>query len=119
MRCPPVDELLELGQRRALGDQPEIEAHLADCAICSPLLATIVDQGAAAKPAPWGALAGQTLGPYRLEAQIGKGGMGAVYRGWDERLRRSVAVKVIPIHGPHSSELARRVEIEARASVAI
>jgi hypothetical protein len=119
MRCPPVDELLELGQRRALGDQPEVEAHLADCAMCSTLLATIVDQSAAAKPAPWGALAGQTLGPYRLEAQIGKGGMGAVYRGWDERLRRSVAVKVIPIHGPHSSELARRVEIEARASAAI
>src|SRR5690242_10697446 len=119
MRCPAVDDLIELGQRRGLGEELQIEAHLADCATCSAWVATVVDQSTAVSPAPWGALAGQALGPYRLDAQIGKGGMGAVYRAWDERLRRNIAVKVIPVHGAHASEIARRVEIEARASAAI
>ncbi len=43
-------------------------------------------------------LIGQFLGPYRIDALIGRGGMGAVYRAFreDDQFRKEVAIKVIP-----------------------
>ena len=39
---------------------------------------------------------GTRLGPYEIAAQIGVGGMGEVYRARDTKLKREVAVKVLP-----------------------
>ncbi len=56
-----------------------------------------------------GLLAGRTLGGrYLIEAVVGRGGMGAVYRGVDERLSRPVAVKVIGASTTARAEHARR-----------
>jgi eukaryotic-like serine/threonine-protein kinase len=40
--------------------------------------------------------AGTRLGPYEVAAQIGEGGMGQVYRATDTKLKRQVAIKVLP-----------------------
>lgn len=65
-----------------------------------------------------GLLAGRVLGDrYRIEAVIGRGGMGVVYRARDLRLDREVAVKVMvaPSHDPASrAALRSRFHREAR-----
>src|SRR6202040_785735 len=40
--------------------------------------------------------AGDRLGPYEILASIGAGGMGEVYRAKDTKLKRDVAIKVLP-----------------------
>ena len=40
-------------------------------------------------------MTGQVLGHYRLDAPLGAGGMGTVYRAYDTRLERIVAIKLL------------------------
>jgi Tol biopolymer transport system component/tRNA A-37 threonylcarbamoyl transferase component Bud32 len=58
--------------------------------------------------------AGTKLGPYEIQAPIGAGGMGEVYRAKDTRLGRDVAVKVLPAQLSSSPELRQRLEREAK-----
>jgi len=60
--------------------------------------------------------AGTKLGPYAIAAPIGAGGMGEVYRARDERLKRDVAVKVLPAELAADAERRSRFEREARAA---
>jgi len=59
---------------------------------------------------------GTQLGPYRIAAQIGAGGMGEVYRAVDSRLGREVAIKVLSRNLANDSDALRRFEQEARAA---
>ena len=63
--------------------------------------------------------AGTTLGPYEIQAPIGAGGMGEVYKARDTRLDRSVAIKVLPEHVAADPDLKQRFEREARAAAAL
>ena len=38
---------------------------------------------------------GTTIDRYSIESPLGRGGMGQVYRAWDARLRRTIALKVL------------------------
>src|SRR6516162_9808183 len=56
---------------------------------------------------------GTQLGSYELTALLGKGGMGEVYRARDLKLKREVAIKVLPEEWSQDPERLRRFQREA------
>ena len=62
---------------------------------------------------------GDKLGPYEILAPIGAGGMGEVFRAADTRLRRTVAIKILPHDKVADPERRRRFLQEARAASAL
>jgi len=60
--------------------------------------------------------AGTKLGHYEVLALLGAGGMGEVYRARDEKLKRTVAIKVLPASLTQDAERMRRFEQEAQAA---
>lgn len=64
---------------------------------------------------PTADLIGRTLGRYRIEELLGRGGMAWVYRAWDQDLERTVAVKVItPQEALEMAQSMDRFHREAR-----
>lgn len=114
-----------------------MDSHIADCARCqSNLLAlggtqkddprltpTLAATSETAPSAPSYAptlLPGSTLGRYRIESVIGAGGMGVVYRAFDHKLGRAIALKVVrPADDGSSSDARARLIREARAMAKI
>ncbi len=62
---------------------------------------------------------GTKLGRYEIRSKIGAGGMGEVYRAEDTRLRRNVALKVLPAELASNKNRMRRFEQEAQAAAAL
>lgn len=65
-------------------------------------------------------LIGSQLGPYSVDSFIARGGMGEVYRARDTRLKRDVALKILPdsfAGDPHTLKdpERRKAELEARS----
>jgi predicted Ser/Thr protein kinase len=59
--------------------------------------------------------AGSKLGPYKILAPIGEGGMGEVYRARDTKLKREVAIKVLP--DPFAGDPGRMLRFQREAEV--
>ncbi|HWM89328.1 MAG TPA: protein kinase [Thermoanaerobaculia bacterium] len=123
------DEALDLpaGERGAFLDEacagdPELRAQVeamlaADGAADGFLGATLQEQAASVLLAPQEK--GLELGPYRLVREIGSGGMGVVYEAEDVRLRRRVAVKLLPPEYGRDPTTKERFLREARAASAL
>ncbi len=62
---------------------------------------------------------GTFVGRYRIVAMLGEGGMGEVYRALDTRLKREVALKLLPPGLVTDPERRRRFLLEAQASAAL
>ncbi len=61
-------------------------------------------------------LVGQRLGRYEIRREIGRGGMGMVFEGFDTLLQRVVAIKVLPPQFAFDEDFVRRFHREAVAS---
>lgn len=59
---------------------------------------------------------GDEFGKFRIHAEIGRGGMGVVFRATQTDLKRDVAIKVIRSHQLAGPEELRRFRVEARAA---
>ncbi|MGP3708018.1 protein kinase domain-containing protein [Gordonia paraffinivorans] len=60
--------------------------------------------------------AGTTLGPYRIDRLLGRGGMGEVYEAYDTVRERRVAVKLLPPHLVHDKDFRERFERESKTA---
>ena len=117
LECAP-EERLALLARDAGGDEElreEVESLLAahDPDFMSTPVAVLAPDGERALAS------GQSFGQYRDVAPLGEGGMGEVYLAVDTRLRRKVALKLLPPAYTHDPERVRRFEREALAASAL
>ena len=96
-----------------------VDADSADAFLEAPALedaAAILEESRRRAPA---LTAGHRLGRYEILSPLGAGGMGEVYRARDSKLKRDVAVKVLPAFVSGDPEFLARFEREANAVAAL
>ena len=61
----------------------------------------------------------QKIGRYEVKAELGRGGMATVYRAFDPRFKREVAIKVLPREFLNDPQFRTRFEREAQTIAAL
>jgi tetratricopeptide (TPR) repeat protein len=117
--CLETRTLVELVEGRAADDvRARIEQHASRCDECRRVLSslalseTLVASDSEQREAP-----PRTVGRYRIEHELGAGGMGIVYAAFDPELGRTVAVKLLHDTDPAIQERLRR-EAQTMAQLA-
>jgi eukaryotic-like serine/threonine-protein kinase len=115
----PASSTMPVRETRGLREEVEalLSAHVhADGFLNGPPVETLAelseDSGRSLDP-------GESIGHYEIIAPLGRGGMGEVYLAQDARLRRRVALKLLPAHLIDDGPSLRRFEQEARAVAAL
>lgn len=109
-----ADSILALGQKRS-----EEPYSLEDESLLSTVATSLAMLSGQAPAREAGTAPGRLANRYRLDECIGRGGMGAVYAGFDEALDRPVAIKLIHQELAGDSELAERFRQEAKSAAGI
>ena len=97
---------------KLLGAQGKTNDFLQHSAMKIVARAIADDEPAAVKSASF---VGKKIVTYRIERLLGAGGMGEVYLAFDEKMKRNVALKILPAEYGASDERVKRFELEARA----
>jgi TolB-like protein/Tfp pilus assembly protein PilF len=101
----------------ACADDAEVRGHVERLLASHERAATFLEQPAfATMDALTDDLTGQLVSNYRIEARLGAGGMGEVYKAHDLKLDRQVALKLLPIYLAADPDRLRRFHVEARAA---
>ena len=105
------DESLRSGVESLIDSYEQDKSFMETPAVASAADSLMDDQTAS--------LIGQSVGPYTIVREIGRGGMGEVYLAQDSRLGRQVALKLLPEVFTRDQDRLRRFEQEARTASAL